>query len=203
MIIICEGPRNVGKTSLIEKSKFDNYKFPFISYYKQMLAVSPDDTGAGSKEAFHFSTAFDVSLLSLANAHAIGQLGPLLIDRGFLSNVVLGELQSRITHQEGLKYIDFLATNGYLKSIKVIYIDKEVSSDGRTTEKDDWDFLGYEEQKLKFEQYFAYLKTKYDWEPKRFINKMTPLDYARFTAVVFDMQILRTKNAINELFKFK
>jgi len=198
MIVLIEGPKNVGKTFMLKHSKFDTYKFPFIPYYKSMMAVKPEDTGHQSKEAFHFTTAFDVTLFSLIEAGVIGPIVPLLIDRSFLSNVVLGELQSRITHAEGLKYIDYLAEQGYLDKINMIYIDKFSAESGRSTNKDDWEFLGYEEQKAKYEQYFKYLKETYEWEPTRYINQMTKGDILAFDKEVIKMQVDKSKDALKK-----
>jgi len=184
MVILIEGARNTGKTFLLSHSKFDSYKFPFIEYYKAMIAKKPEDTGHESKEAFHFTTAFDVSLFSMMDSGVLCPIAPLLIDRSFLSNLVLGELQSRITHQEGRDYIDFLADQGYLEKLRMVYVDKFSPESGRSTNKDDWEFLGYEEQKQKYEQYFTYLKEEYEWEPTRFINQMTKVDIDEFDDVI-------------------
>lgn len=198
MITLIEGPKNCGKTFLIKHSKFDSYKFPFIPYYKSMIALQPEDTGEGSKEAFHFTTAFDITIFSMMDSGVLGPITPLLIDRSFLSNIVLGELQSRITHDEGRKYIDYLAEQGYLEKAHMIYIDKFSAESGRSTNKDDWEFLGYEEQKQKYDQYFDYLKEEYEWEPVRFINNMKKEDIIKFDKTVIDMQFDRSKQAIKK-----
>jgi len=163
-----------------------------------MMAIKPEDTGHESKEAFHFTTAFDVALFSMIENGIIGPMTPFMIDRSFLSNVVLGELQSRITHAEGLKYIDFLAEQGYLDKINMIYIDKFSAESGRSTNKDDWEFLGYEEQKAKYEQYFKYLKATYNWEPTRFINQMTKGDIIEFDKQVIKLQIDKSKDSLKK-----
>lgn len=195
MVIGVEGPKNVGKTFLLGKSKFSTYKFPFIPYYKAQMAVKPEDTGEGSKEAFHFTTAFDVTLFSMIESKAL--IGfPLLVDRSFLSNVVLGELQSRITHEEGCRYIDWLAEQGYLENFTVVYIDKKKPEDGRSNNKDDWEYLGYEEQQAKFEQYFKYLEEKHGWKPVRFVNAMNKEEIARFERTVTEIQLTRSKENV-------
>lgn len=198
MIILIEGPKNVGKTFMLKNSKFDSYKFPFIPYYKSMMADKPEDTGHQSKEAFHFSAAFDVTLFSMMNSGIVSSIAPLLIDRSFLSNVVLGELQSRITHAEGLKYIDYLAEQGYLEKLNMIYVDKFSAESGRSTNKDDWEFLGYEEQKAKYEQYFKYLKETYEWEPTRFINQMTKGDIIEFDKSIVKLHLDKSKDAVKK-----
>lgn len=198
MIVLIEGPKNVGKTFLLKHSKFESYKFPFIEYYKTMIAKKPEDTGHKSKEAFHFTTSFDVSLFSMIESGVISPITPLLIDRSFLSNVVLGELQSRITHAEGLEYIDFLADQGYLDKLNMIYVDKFSAESGRSTNKDDWEFLGYEEQKQKYEQYFTYLKEAYEWEPTRFINQMTKGDIIEFDRAILSVHIDKSKDSLKK-----
>jgi hypothetical protein len=162
-----------------------------------MIAKHPEDTGAGSKEAFHFSTSFDISLLSMSKH--IASISPLLVDRSFMSNVVLGEIQGRITHEEGIKYLDFLAESGYLDKAHVIYVDKHDPKAGRSDSKDDWDFLGYEEQKEKYEKYFSYLKEKYGWEPVRFTNQMIDTSSQMFDKTVLDMIMNRSKTQLKGL----
>lgn len=204
MILLIEGAKNVGKTFLLKHSKFESYKFPFIDYYKAMIAKKPEDTGHKSKEAFHFTTAFDITLFSMMESGVISPLAPLLIDRSFLSNLVLGELQSRITHKQGLEYIDFLAEQGYLDKINMIYVDKFSAESGRSTNKDDWEFLGYEEQKQKYEQYFKYLEETYEWEPTRFINQMTKGDIIEFDKTILGVHLDKSKEAVkNGLDKMK
>lgn len=198
MVILIEGARNVGKTFMLKNSKFESYKFPFIPYYKSMMAEKPEDTGHESKEAFHFTTAFDVTLFSMMDAGVISPLVPLLIDRSFLSNVVLGELQSRITHAEGLKYIDYLADQGYLDKLHMLYIDKFSAASGRSTNKDDWEFLGYEEQKAKYEQYFKYLEETYEWKPTRFINQMTKGDIIEFDNAIVGIHAVKAKQTMKK-----
>jgi hypothetical protein len=188
MIILCEGAKNTGKTYLIENSEFRSYKFPFISYYKGMMAEIETDTGKNSAETFHFTASFDVTLLSMAQQGNLLCNNTILIDRSFMSNIVLGELQGRISHEYGKKYIDWLFENGHLDDqTKMIYVDKNLPDSGRTTHKDDWEFLGYEEQKETFEKYFDYLKIKHNWEPTRFINNMDEKSMENFDNLIKEL----------------
>lgn len=185
MIILCEGAKNTGKTYLIENSVFRSYKFPFIPYYKSMIAENSDDTGKNSNETFHFTASFDVTLLSMERQGNILRESTILIDRSFMSNIVLGELQGRISREYGKKYIDWLFENDYLNGkTKMIYVDKSMPNSGRTVHKDDWEFLGYDEQKNTFEKYFEYMKQKHNWEPVRFINEMNEKSLADFDNLI-------------------
>lgn len=187
MLYLIEGPKNCGKSYLLENSRYGSFKFPFISYFKKFIAKDDKDTGSQSKEAYHFSTSFDVSILSMEKSGII--VGTVLVDRGFLSNVVLGELQGRITHQQGLDYIDWLASENLLDVAPTIYIDKKDSGAGRTTNKDDWEFLGYDAQKAKYEEYFKYLKDRYNYTPVRFTNDFNGEETVKkFDSMVFEME---------------
>lgn len=208
MVIAIEGSKNVGKSYLIGKSGDDSYKFPFQEYFKEFIAKDDKDTGNGSKEAFHFTTSFDVTLLSMIKANIIRPISTVLIDRSYLSNLVLGEIQGRITHEEGLKYIDWLAKKEILDVMPILYIDKKHKEDGRAVEKDKWEFLGYEQQKEVYEKYFKYLKDKYKIEPYRFINDFN----GNITEMHFCMKIaeiektafgkaIRNKLGLDSIFK--
>ena len=73
----------------------------------------------------------------------------------------------------------------------MIYVDKVAKEDGRTVKKDDWEYLGYDEQKAKYEQYFKYLKEEYNWEPIRFVNEMKSYSVDKFDKLILK-QIAQT-----------
>lgn len=191
MLILIEGPKNSGKSFLIEKLKgngFHSYKFPFIPYFKKFIAQNGEDTGKDSPSTYHFTTSFDVSLLSL-NKEGLLPFAPLLVDRSFLSNIVLGILQGRTTEHEGKKYIDWLVEQGYLENIRIIYVDKENKGQGRTEKKDDWEFLEYEKQAELFQKFLDYLHKEHNIGYGKFINKFDNESVGNFAKFVLKMNV--------------
>jgi hypothetical protein len=198
MLILVEGPKNVGKSHLIGQSKFKSYKFPFVEYFSSFIAKDEKDTGSKSKETYYFTTSYDVTLLSLNKAGMLPLL-PTLIDRSFLSNIVLGVLQGRITEEEGYKYIDYLAKNSYLENTRIVYVDKVSKDQGKREEADNWEFLEYEKQAKLFTQYLDYLHKSHEVEHVRIINRFDQASSDKFNSVVKDLTI---QSGITSLFNF-
>lgn len=170
-LIIVEGAKNVGKTYLIENSGVPSYKFPFANYFNEFLKNNTDNVGTADDATYHFSTGFDISLLSLAKSGLVRE--PVIVDRGFLSNIVLGQTQNRITDEDAYAYIDFLHSNEYLgANLRVIYIQRRSSntSGGRTEDKDQWEYLDYNKMNDKYHQYIGYLWEKYKFKCEIFYN---------------------------------
>lgn len=169
-IIIVEGAKNVGKTYLMETSGIPSYKFPFAGYFNTFLKDNTDSVGTGDKTTYHFTTSFDVTIMSMAKQGLIW--GPrLLVDRGFLSNLVLGVVQKRITDEDAYAYMDFLHREGYIGSnVRVLYIKRGNSPGGRDMPKDQWEYLTYEDVHNKYLLYIEYLREKFGFEVEIFEN---------------------------------
>lgn len=169
-IYICEGCKNVGKTFLIENSGIPSYKFPFAGYFNAFLKDNTDSVGTGDKTTYHFTTSFDVTIMSMAKQGLIW--GPrLLVDRGFLSNLVLGVVQKRITDEDAYAYMDFLHKEGYIGSnVRVLYIKRGNAPGGRDMPKDQWEYLTYDDVHNKYMLYIEYLREKFGFEVEIFEN---------------------------------
>lgn len=177
-IYLCEGVKNCGKTYLIEKSGLDCYKFPFASYFNRFLKDNTDNVGTGDKATYHFTTSFDVSLMSMAK-HGLVKDG-ILIDRGFLSNIVLGVCQGRITDVQGYEYIDFLYKEGYIDSnVRIIYVQRG-GTGGRDVPKDQWEYLDAEAVHNKYVDYIRYLQDEYNFSCDIFTNNFDEDSVHRF-----------------------
>jgi|SRR3990172_93833 len=200
-LIIVEGCKNVGKSYLIDKLKgngFHVYKWPFQEYFKKFIAQNEEDTGKNSQSTFHFTASFDLTLLSL-NREGILPFAPLLVDRSFLSNIVLGVLQNRITEFEGKKYIDWLVQQKYLENIRIIYVDKVNKEQGRTEKKDNWEFLDYSAQSELFTKFLDYLHKEHGIGYGRFVNKFDNESVGDFAKFVIRMNV---KGFINKVVDF-
>lgn len=149
-LYICEGARNVGKTFLLSNPglPLPVYKLPFVDYFKRFLTHGAFEDDRSNKGSHHFTAGYDVTVLGL---HGTGVLEPCILDRGFLSNIVLGVMQERITDDEAKSYISMLGTMGLLDNICVINVTAKFWPDDRG--KDDWSFLDYGNSRSLFQYY--------------------------------------------------
>jgi hypothetical protein len=157
-MIVIEGAQGVGKTYLLERYAGRVYKFPYVRYFREFLKRYDADTGHGSREAHHHTTGYDVTLLSM---NRLGLLPKdLIIDRGFVSNIVLSIIEGRSTEEEGYHYIDWLDAEGYLKGVHIILLRRAQGAKMPNRSKDEWEFLrdgeGYAEQDRLFAKFCDY-----------------------------------------------
>lgn len=160
-LCIVEGVRNVGKTHLLASLAYTHwkaYKYPFASYFKANIERSSFQEDTRSASAFHFSTGFDVTLLSMHKESLLQ--GPVVADRGFLSNIVLGVQQGRVTDEDATTYLRYLAAEGYLANVSVLYITADEKADERG--KDDWEYL---QAGAMHGLYMKYMKAAKELEP--------------------------------------
>ena len=148
-ILLVEGARNCGKTYLIDKiSSLNKYKFPFAKYYNEAYSKSMEDNS--NSELFYFTAGYDVTLFDM---HKQGLIeNNLLLDRGFLSNIVLGIQSKRITKEQGINHLNYILNN-YGDSFKIVYITAPERADERN--KDAWEIY---KQKETIELYDEFLK---------------------------------------------
>jgi hypothetical protein len=180
-ITIIEGAKNVGKTFLL--SQLENktvYKFPFADYFNKFINTGDFNSSTESKTAYHFSTAYDVTLLSLNKLGLISS--EVVVDRGFVSNIVLGLVQNRITPKESVDYIKYLRDNGWLEGIRIINIETVYSEAGRN--KDEWEHLDRGQQDITSKLILESLK-QYDTgvEIVNFINNFDEESVIKFKAL--------------------
>lgn len=167
MLIYIEGGGKTGKTYMLSQLegpdglKPDVYKFPYVDYFREFLQRYAGDTGHNSREAHHFTTGYDVALLSL---NKTGRLHHLLVDRGFISNIVFSLVEGRTTEEEGFHYIDWLDEQGFLANISIIYLRRTHKDAAPERNKDEWEFLhrgdGYEQQDELYKKFVDYTASK-------------------------------------------
>ena len=154
-----EGAKATGKTFLIEQAAewldAKSWKFPYVDYFNEFLKKTPDDTGSNSREAHHFARGYDITMLSMFK-ECPERFKGLLVDRGFLSNIVLSLMQDRSTQEEEHQYIDYLHQHGLLKNIKIIYINRDAVAPERN--KDEWEYLDYTRQDELYREYIEYMR---------------------------------------------
>lgn len=179
--IIIEGARNVGKSFFFDKmaSHCNQYKLPFVPYFKEFLQGSDADTGQSNGLAYQFSLGADVAFLELVKS---GALTGVMADRGFISNVVLGEMQGRVKREDALRYLSWLNTQGYLDNVRVVYIYGGPVNDTRN--KDEWEFLAKEAQYAAFDFYLGWLEANTNLEIVRFENSFDERSLADFVPLI-------------------
>lgn len=127
-MIIIEGARNVGKTYLLDQylktfpNKFYTYKFPFFDYYKELELDKELNAGT------YFGYGKDLDLLALAKSNLLPQ--NLLLDRGFVSNIVFAMIFRKAKEAEMVKYLEMIKNRFSEVKIDIVYVEADEA--GRT-----------------------------------------------------------------------
>lgn len=133
MLYLIEGPRNVGKTFLLNKLDKNIYKFPFVKFIENI------NVSNNNENVHFFAIGGDLAVLELHDKGFINT--DIYCDRSFISSLVFGVLSNRISYNDALKQ-GRLILNTY-KKFKVIYIYSEFIKDDRN--KDIYSFYSPEE----------------------------------------------------------
>ena len=147
-MIIVEGPRNTGKTFLIENTTQGRivYKFPFapiFNYFEMDINV-----GRG------FAMGKDLQFLSIYTSKLLPR--SIISDRGFFSTAVYGVLDKRITESQAIEYLDFISSHFDMRYIKIVFVSgRNPNSEQVRAKKDGWEDLTYEKQ---FDMYIRLAK---------------------------------------------
>jgi hypothetical protein len=131
MIILIEGPRNSGKSYLINSVSRKTFKFPF-DYWFDGLNI-PND----SKEIHSFAISKEIMLHQLNREGHLGK-EPITVDRGILSTWVWGILQNRVSREEVLSQIKLWIDKKLFDNTQiVVVVGSTITQDTRI--KDAWD----------------------------------------------------------------
>jgi Cdc6-like AAA superfamily ATPase len=154
-IIIIEGSRTVGKTYLINsiEKHFKSYKYPFVDWFNTIY--DNDMSNNTNKEIFYLIFGQDTCLFDLYFKGLIE--GPLILDRGFLSNAVFGIQSNRIQLNEVITNLKW-QLNKWPNLFKIVYIDSEPIIDIRN--KDNWSLYDNEKTKEIYQTLFKELNLK-------------------------------------------
>lgn len=119
-MIYIEGPRNAGKTYLLEKylkenpNKFYTYKFPYYDLYEK-LDLSKE-LNAGN----YFSFGKDLDLLSLAKMNLLPE--NLILDRGFISTIIFAMIFRGAKEEQMINYIELIKDRYKDVKIDILYV---------------------------------------------------------------------------------
>jgi len=159
MVIFCEGPRNSGKTYLIEKFFEQNedpniiyYKFYFAKYIKQLGLQRFDNDPA----LHYFSLGNIMTILELNQTEFKDKI--LVFDRSIFSAYVWAQLRNRLTKDEAFAEFKKIVNDRNLYSnTRVLFIHKVLSDDVECrTDKDFFDkFEDYEKEFKAFGEIFS------------------------------------------------
>ena len=137
MIILIEGPRNTGKTFLLDLLDKGIFKFPFSDWFNS-LKISDQ-----SEELHSFALAKEIML------HQLNRDGYLqdkvFVDRGIITTWVWGLMQGRITRERISEEMDEFIKNGLFNDVKIILFEGK-NLNKRREEKDFWDNSKYQEE---------------------------------------------------------
>jgi len=190
-LINIDGPRNVGKSFLINNSNLDiiKYKFPYAKYYNESfkdvfknIHNLTDDIEINSRlELFYFGIGFNLTILDLLKQGIITE--NILADRGLLSDIIHGILANRITIEEGLEAWKWL-NDEYGEFFETIYLYSDINTDNRN--KDDWDKLY--DQKYTMELYQKFISLT-DVKIYKYKNEFTDNDIHKFKSFICDISV--------------
>lgn len=125
-MIYIEGPRNAGKTYLLERylkenpNKFYTYKFPYYNLYERLELNRELNAGT------YFSYGKDLDLLSLAKMNLLPQ--NLILDRGFVSTIIFAMIFRQAKEEEMIKYIELIKEKYQQVKINILYVEPNISN---------------------------------------------------------------------------
>lgn len=121
MIILIEGPRNVGKTHLI-KSFFDQNTNPDILQYKYDFAGTIQKYNIANEEAIHYFSI--ANILTVFDMIKMFPDKTWILDRSLLSAYVWGHIRHRLPlHKLAFELFEILDEPFYA-NCHVIYVDR-------------------------------------------------------------------------------
>lgn len=147
MIIVIEGARNVGKTFLLNsiKDKINVYKYPFSDWFNTIF--DKDMSKNSLDPMFYMPFGMETGILDIGSKGLLN--GPLLVDRGFLSNAVFGIMTKRITKQQAIDNLKWLMKK-WPNEYHIVYIDANIKNDDRN--KDQWEIYDPIETRELYEE---------------------------------------------------
>lgn len=200
-MIIIEGPRNVGKTYLLDKylkanpNKFFTYKFPFFDLYKELELEKELNAGT------YFGYGKDLDLLELAKSNLLPQ--NMLLDRGFVSNIIFAMIFRNAKEEDMVKYIELIKENYKTVQIDILYVEpleqgRELNNVAKVRDKDitEVDSLNLSNAYLSDQVY----QFKYKWVLDQL--KMSPNIRVHYIVNRFDeSSVEEFNNLLNSLHK--
>ena len=200
-MIYIEGPRNAGKTYLLERylkenpNKFYTYKFPYFSLYEDL------DLNKELNAGTYFSYGKDLDLLSLAKMNLLPE--NLILDRGFVSTIIFAMIFRKAKEEEMTKYIELIKEKYQQVKMNILYVEPNVSNR---------DALGLSEDREKDNNELPTLNLvgdsildstyqfKYKWVLEQLLNQPN-INIHRFTNNFDEESVTSFNYLVNSLYK--
>ena len=171
-MIYIEGPRNAGKTYLLDKylkenpNKFFTYKFPYYDLYEKLDLEKELNAGT------YFSFGKDLDLLSLAKMNLLPN--NIILDRGFISTIIFAMIFRGAKEEQMTRYIELIKEKYQGIKIDIVYvvpnIDKRDSlglSEGREKDANELPSLNLVGEPILDSTYTF----KYNWVIEQLLNQ--------------------------------
>ena len=179
MLILVEGPRNVGKTFLLNSANAPTYKFPFA------------DIDSFTEKGEPFSGGLTIGKdLQLLHLYAAGHLsdGPIFVDRSIVSTIAYGCIFGRFSNNYAMKIIGYLKINKLLENVKLIHIIGENPRPRPLKDEDKFEELTYETQWGTFKNTVMLLLANCGMKCNTFVNRFDPSSVKQFAALIEEIK---------------
>lgn len=195
-IIQIEGARNCGKTFLTNKlieevgEEFGEvYKFPFVDFYDNLfmkmnncLPNNPHKMDYNNKpELYYFTLGYDIMLLDLAKKGLLK--GNIIVDRGWLSNIVFGVQSGRIDFETGIIVAKWLDKN-YSDILVTLYVSGDSKIEDKTRNKDAWSIYQSDKSRTIYNNLFSEMKKS---KIVRFENKFDEASIDKYIDIISEI----------------
>ena len=175
-IVFSEGPRNVGKTFLINKflethSNYQYFKFPFAQTYQECQNIFGEDL---EKTMLGLTIGRDLTEMAFFKEQLLNT--NLIIDRGILSTIVYGIIEKRWTEEQAKLFINSSLIPW--DKLSVIFI-QGINPEHRIKDEK-WDKLLYKDQSETFIKTINQLGEQWGFTVKGFYNNFDVESIKRF-----------------------
>jgi hypothetical protein len=165
MITIFEGPRNSGKTFLVDKysllKAIPVFKFDFAFWFNSLKL--PDN----GERTHDFALGKELMLLQL---NRDGILPDFILDRGILTVLTWGVMSGRISEAKAFSELQMINQQGLLKNCQIVYVTGNNPNQNKR-DKDNWDFRdGLQDEKNIMDDFIQTLSSSYKIKVKEIQN---------------------------------
>ncbi len=176
MIILIEGPRNTGKTFLLQE--YNTFKFPFTKWFQELGLKDQ------SRETHNVALAKEIMLHQLNRDGHITK--DLIVDRGIITTWVWGIMQERITIREAITQIDFWNARDLFKDTHILLVEGDNPQERE--EKDIWDGVEYDQEQEIYSEVIKVLTKQGINIGMPFINRFDENSTQRFRTIITEIK---------------
>lgn len=183
-LTVIEGPRNSGKTYLVDNTKIldkslPTYKFPFVRFIEAMNMPEGDSTHA-------FGLSKEVMLHDLIKSGNIDR--HIVMDRGVVSHWVWSLISCRQDRIQIINEILLFKQSGYFEFVNFVFVTGESPIDRGS--KDRYDDMDYQTELEAYEWVFAQIERLAGPRPVKFVNDYSATTIKSFRNLMFSLDII-------------